>query len=58
MADMEIWEFTDAEINRLAFLFQKASENDQRVRFCFDNGLKVKRGEGMWTYNLGHKENA
>jgi len=57
-SEMEIWEFSDAEINRLAFMLSKASENNQRVRFAFDGGLKVKRGEGLWTYPLGHKENA
>lgn len=54
---MEIFEFSDSEINRLAFLFQKASENDQRVRFSIHNGLvQFKRAEGIWSAPMGHKE--
>ena len=30
-----------------------AAENELRVSICWDGGLKVKVGEGMWTPPLG-----
>jgi hypothetical protein len=43
--------------NNLAYLQEviaRALENDQSVSLCVDGGLKVKRGESMWSPPLGH----
>lgn len=50
---MDIATLTTAEIAWLATVLTKAAANDYSVRVAFDNGVKIKVNEGMWTAPLG-----
>lgn len=49
-----IIEVQDTTIDYLIALLTVARENEQTVKVCVDGGLKVKRGESMWTPPLGY----
>jgi hypothetical protein len=51
---VKITELNEREVEFLSQVFQRALENGQTVKVCIDGGLKVKRGESMWTPPLGH----
>lgn len=47
----------EVETGTIQFLINvltQALEKDQTVKVCVDGGLKVKRGESMWTPPLGY----
>lgn len=53
---LEIRELNGAEIERLHREFSHAHETGRRVRAAWDDGLKIKVGEGTWTPPLGTVE--
>ena len=48
-----IWELTGSDLDWLAAVCERAKEQGQSVKVCIEGGLKVKRGESMWTAPLG-----
>lgn len=50
---LEIRELNGAEIELLHRQLEHAHETGRRVRAAWDDGLKVKVGEGTWTPPLG-----
>lgn len=49
-----IIELSPETVAYLVEVGQRAIENGQTLKVCVDGGLKVKRGESMWTPPLGH----
>lgn len=55
--DMKIIELSPKEASFLIAVCERAIENGQTVKVAVDGGLKVKRGESMWTAPMGHDLN-
>jgi len=49
----DIIELSGRDLEFLLAACERAIENGQSVKVCVDGGLKVKRGESMWTPPLG-----
>lgn len=50
---MNIWELSGSDLDWLMAVCERAKEQGQTLKVCVDGGLKVKRGESMWTAPLG-----
>jgi hypothetical protein len=49
-----IIEVKGRDMEYLLNVIQSAMEQDQSVKVCVDGGVKVKRGQSMWTPPLGY----
>jgi hypothetical protein len=54
---MKIIELSDRELTYLIAVAKTAQANGQTLKVCVDGGLKIKRGESMWTAPMGHDLN-
>lgn len=56
MKEIEIYQLTASELNRLAQAAEDAYAGDKTFRVTIDGGLKYKVGEGTWTAPQGELE--
>lgn len=52
---MKVIELSPREVTYLVQIANRAQENGQTLKVSVDGGLKVKRGESMWTAPMGHE---
>lgn len=50
---MDIYTLDGTDLDFLINVAQRARENGQRLSVAVEGGIKVKRGESMWTPPLG-----